>query len=377
MPDPVLTSDQPPLVSPQQVSDVFAKMMPTKEELAASKEAPTKRGDEAPFEAVTDPVKEPVKEVVVKEPEPAKDEHPEDIAKLPAAERKNAWKALRDQYHASKKELDGLKTQLTDFDGTKKERDELKARIETLSAEREELTKIDSISKLENHPDFRAKYVTGRQQAVDKLAELAGYADIDAKELISTLSLTGKDRFTRLSDAIAGAPDVLKGKIVALHDQIESIDADRAKELADAGTTIQRRESERNAREQTIHGERVRAGTELFDSTAGQIGKEWGIAPETIAKAKAFFLTNDNTTQEGLKEAVLASIKGYAADPVFEHNKKLAAELKELKAELVAFQESDPGVRSGSQEHGATGDEGLGFIGAIKKTIHTGGVARA
>lgn len=372
MPDPVLqTADV------QTVATVFDRMFPKPKEEQAK--AP---GDEAAFEPVpeseqpdatpkppepkSDDGKPPV--VPPKEAPPATEEPPEDLSKLSKEQRKDAWKNLRDAHKATLKDLDALRGELKDFEGTRKERDEIKARIDSLQKERDQLAEIDSIAKLEHQPQFREKYVEGRKKAVSTLTELAGYADIEPSELLATLNRTGRDRYTSLSDAIAAAPDVLKGKIVALVDQIYDLDAGRQQELSAANESLSRREQERQNQQRAQETAYEESAKKLFAHTADRLGKELALKPELIEKARVFFETNRD-----LGAAAEMFIKAVAADDAITEKKGMAAKIASLEKELAAFNASEPGVRSGAPEAKDDGDEKLSFIERIKKQAMNGG----
>lgn len=376
MADPVLQSAEPPaLVSREQVTSAFERMFPTQDEKAKKPAF-----EEEPFEPV-EPAKEPAKPEPVqkeaptepsKEPEANTDELPEDLGKVPKEQRKDAWKTLREAHKASLREMDALKDQLKEFEGTRKERDEIRARIDSLQTERDQLAQIDSIAKLEHQPQFRAKYIDGRKKAVDKLTELAGYADIDPKELLATLGRTGKDRYSSLTDAVSIAPAVLQNKIVALVDSIYDLDAGREQELSDAQANLGLREQERVSTERERQMAYAENAKKLFTHTAEKLSKELALRPELIERARVLFETNEDPAS-----AAELFIKAVAADDALTERKGMSDKIKSLEAELQKFHASDPGLRSSSGEHAGDGDEKLTFMEKIKKDAAKAGVARS
>lgn len=364
MADPVLQSAEPTITDPPPVS--AEKVMS-----AFDKRFPKPASDAEPFEPVTDPVKpevvkEPAKAPVIAKP----DEIPDDIGKLSVADRKDKWKQFNAAYKERGKKLDDLTAQLADFEGTRKERDDLKTSIATLTKEREELTKVDSLARLENLPDFRAKYVTGRAEAVEKLTRLAG-TDVPVKDLLAVLSKPDNERDDALSELVAGVSEIRKGKIVRMVDDIYDLDAARAKEMEDAQTTIQRRESERSVQEQTARQAHLETARKLFDSTVTKLKDQIDLKPELIEKARKFYEENRD-----LGAAAEMFIKGVASDEALTGRAADRKKIADLEAELAAFQESEPGVHGGGHNAGGEGDEGLSFREKIKKTRAQGGSVR-
>ena len=349
MPD--TETQEPPVADVSQVAAIFDKIF-EKDPNAL----PVLVGEEPPVVAQvtqTEPLKEPGEK---QEAKAQSDDFPES---LPNEGRGDKWKQFRKAHEETKKELLALKAEHEQFGATRAERDELKARTAEYEARIAKLSEVDSISRLENDPDFQSKYVARREQAVGKLKELAGYSDIEPEALISVLSKTGKERFAALEIALEFAPSVLKTKIAALVDQVEGIDEERGAELSKAQESLTKRQQERQARESEQQAQFQKQASEAFTRTAASLSKELGIDEATITKAREFYEKNSD-----LEAASRVILKSFAADGALGKASESAKKIAELESELAKYRESSPGISSG----GATAavPKELDFISAIR-----------
>ncbi len=296
----------------------------------------------------------PVEELRKEEPkaeEPAKKEIPVE------QKSKGDIPALRKAHEESKKELASLKEQLAEFEGTRKERDELKSKIEEYNTQLAELRKIDSISKLENDPDFQKKYVESYNSSVNKLKELSEYADIDAKDILTAMAKPPKERYAAIDDVLSMATPTLAAKIRAEVDRIEDIETGKRAELSDASTRLQKMREERELEQSRESSKRAEYAELSFKETSATLAKELGIDESVITKAREFAMKNSD-----MKEAHKIIIKAFAHD-------NTAKELAEAKAELAKYRQSSPGVSSGNNGNVAKIGDDVDFVTAIKQGV--------
>lgn len=324
-----------PLEDISQISSIFDKIVgstTTPEPVVSTTEVPV----------ISEPEKkneEPVKKVEEKPVSTASEDLPEE---LPNAGRSDAWKKFRTAHKETLSQVDTLKAQLSEFEGTRKERDELKAKISEFEERQKELEKIDSLSKLENLPDFRSKYVDARNSAMKKIDELAGYSDIDPADIRAALAKTGKERYAALEDVLTIAPSITKSKIVGLIDQIESIDVQRQEELANAQESLKRRQEDQEKAQRQQEEEQTKRLEETFQKTSSQLGKELGIDPSAIDKARDFYMKNND-----IAKAAEIILKATHFDATKEEREKLAKEVEELRADNARLRGASPGLGSG------------------------------
>jgi len=357
------TEEKPP-VDVKNIEAVFDRIMEKDPNIKIDINPNKEAEDKAAAEKAEAEKIEAEKQKIV-EPKPGSEKKDDDFPEsLPNEGRNEKWKAFRKAHEETKKELSTLKNQLADFEGTRTERDTLKAKISEYEAQVAELRKVDSISKLENDPEFQREYVQKEKAATDKITELAGYADIDPKEIMAAMNKPPKERYAALDDALSGATPTLAGKIRTEIDRIESIQTARAEKLSDAQASIEKLKQQR-AISQEQESKKQDQLTEIsFKSTAAQLGKELGLDEETITKAREFALKNDDVT-----EAHRVILRAFALDKLTGSAKEKDAKIAELESELAKFKESNPNLSSGLHGGSAKVDDGLSFVDAIKKGI--------
>ena len=318
--------------------------------------------------------KEPIiqqqqKEVVVTKDEPVKTEVKPEVKAEPKAdegepipkefEGKDWAKNLNKSHREAVSKLKTLETQLADFEGTRKERDELKARVTEMEAKVTEYKQGQSASALERDPDFRKKYVDGRNSQVEKLKSLASAGDIDGDALMAALSKTDpKERLRALDDVVQDAPRILQTKLVSVIDQIETLDEQRNAELRDADEAFSRRETERTQRERQVGEQRSKAALEAWQEAAKDAEK-YGLDSKAVQEAEEFFKSNKD-----ISKAAQAVVKAKAADV-------LMAKLEELESELAEFRKASPGIKSGVDAGGKAVDPNMSVKDMILQTYHS------
>lgn len=299
----------------------------------------------------------------------ADDDLPEN---LPNEGRGQKWKEFRTQYHkvrdeakAAKAEADTLRAdhqkQLDEFEGTKKEKTALADQLKALEEEKAKWSEIDSLSKLERSPGFVEQYVNPRKESVDKLKELAGYAQgVSVDSIQAAMAKSGKERFEALEEILSSVPSHLRGKIERTIDAIDGFDVGMAKERLNAEESIKQRE----VRAQSDHRQRreqyEKDALSLFDTTAQEM-KDLGLAPEQIAKARYFWLKNND-----MKEANKIILRGFAQESNAKKYAEMEASLKEAQAELGRLKKASPGLDSGGGGADTLKAEGTGFFEGAK-----------
>lgn len=283
---------------------------------------------------------------------------------LPNTGRNETWKKFRGEHQAAKQELASLKTQLSDFEGTRKERDELKGKITDYETQIQTLKEVDSLTRLQNDPDFQAKYDIPRKGICDKLKEQAEYGDIDPKELINVLGKSGKEKIQALEDIISTAPSIVKGKIVALIDQLDTIDTERASELTNASHNLEKRTKDREASNKKQREDYEKNALETFSRKSESLEKELGIPKEIIDKAREFFTKNHD-----LDKATEIIIKGMYADHLKVTGADSQKKIADLEKELAEYRNANPSIRSGSPLSPTSPDKDLGYVEAIQKAV--------
>lgn len=337
MSDPIIVSE----ALPPEMTAVLDRLLEKDTSIPADPAAaPEPKQPELVSEVKTEPAREPAK--VEQTPPADDDELPEN---LPNEGRGDRWKEFRAKYAEKKKEAKELREQLGEFEGTRKERDTLKERIAKLEEDNKELGRIDSLSKLENHPDFRQKYVTARNAHVETVRRFAGIAEISADDLIDVLSKPEKMRYEAIDDMLGSVTPTLQTKIRNALDAIEGIDASRQQELADAGASLSRyqKQQEDAEGEHMAYVEKTRK--EVFKSVAARVAKELDLNEADTREAEQFFLGNRD-----LAKAVEVLLREKAAGKALASKGELTKRITDMEAELKQYRGAVPNVSAGSTE---------------------------
>lgn len=359
MPDPTLV---------EAPTDLLAGILEPDASILASGDTPAILADtpqtKAADKAKEVEVKPAEKKEEVKEVKQAVED--DDTPQVDPNEKSDRWKKFVPKYEEKKALVKTLKEQLTDFEGTRKERDELKTRIEALEATNKELGKIDSLAKLENHPDFKRKYEIPEKASVENIKKFAGIADVPAEEILAALNKPLKERYTAIDNLLSSVTPTLRNKIQNEINQIEGYRDGRAAELATAQETLSKLNQQRQDAERSESANETKARTDAFDMVATKMAKELGLDDAAVKKAKEFFLGNDN-----LERAVEIVLKGQAANK----SKELQTKLDELEKELAEYRKGGGSLRSGDSTTTSEADEKLD-IGAffVKKAREMGGI---
>jgi hypothetical protein len=272
---------------------------------------------------------------------------PPDI--LPNEGRKEKWAEMRKEYAARKNELkerraelDSLKQEIAGFDGTRKELNELKSRLEELTNQNAELSKIDSISKLENSPEFRRKYDQAEASSLERLKKLAETSDVPADELLAALKKPMREKYQALDDLLSGVPSALRMRMIGEVEKVEGLQEDRAKELSDAATSLRSLQEQRTVAERQAMDNERKTREAIFDQVYSRVSKDGALDESQLKEARQFFLENDN-----LERAVEIVIDANRHKLSGTKQKELETRVKELEAQVKQYQGATPGLDAG------------------------------
>jgi uncharacterized protein YciI len=246
-------------------------------------------------------------------------------------------KATKAALHERETKLAEAQQQLADFEGTRKERDTLRGRIEKLEKERDEMKRLESVSALEQSPEFRQKYEEGRKTHVEHLRELATLADIDPQELLDAVGKKGREHVQAMNNILCSAGEFVSGDIVATVKAIQALDADRAKELASASEVMQQRIYEREKIERQRAAERNESRAKAWQDVSGKLSKELGLTAEEVAEGEDVYKNNQDPGKAA--EMILRAI----------HSRRVA----NLEAEIAKRRAATPGFKAGDVQRTA------------------------
>lgn len=269
---------------------------------------------------------------------------------------KGSWDTFRESHKRVRSELTEAKAQLTEFEGTRKERDELKSRIEKLESDNAELGRIDSLSKLENHPDFRRKYIDARNSQVENLKKFAGIAEISPEEILAALSQPEKQRYIAIDDLLSSVTPTLQTKIRLAVDAIEGIDSARQSELSEAQQSLSKIQQQQAEAQRQYLASEEKTRREVFAQVAAELSKELDLSEEDTKDAEKFFLGNDD-----LKKAVRIILEAKASSKALASKAELVKKLSDMEADLKQYRGAQPGLSAGAPS-GEQYDKNVDFV---------------
>jgi hypothetical protein len=241
-------------------------------------------------------------------------------------------------------EIDGLKKQIAEFDGTRKEYEALKGQLSQVEQERDTYKKVQSRAALEATPEFQKKFVSDRDAAVTRTREIAEAASIDPDALVSALSKKGKAQIQALDELLGGASRFVTEQITQEVRTINGIDAERSQALENADAFMKSRTEEQTAKERHQQEERSKVRAQAWQDTSAKL-KSDGVDDKTLETAHDGFKSNRDAGK-----AAEIWIKGTHYDTV-------RAERDSLKTELEKFTKANPGVSTGDPRQTGTKKE--------------------
>jgi DNA repair exonuclease SbcCD ATPase subunit len=261
-------------------------------------------------------------------------------------------KGLREELEKRATRVKELESKLAEYEPRIKEADTFKTELqkrqeelEAIAKERDGLKKLESVAALEQSPEFQKKYVQGREALATRLQQLAEMAKISPAELLSAAQKPEAERYTALEDLISSAPRLLQDKLVRTVEELDALDIARRDELSQAHERMQERLREKETGDRRTREERLKTRTEAFDTVAARLKGE-GLDDATIAAHRDSFISNKITPAA----AAEAYLKG-------QRYNTMAAKVKELEAEVLAYQSGTPGVRAGKTHSGGNNSD--------------------
>lgn len=344
---------------------------PEKKEAAAAPKAEEKKPDAAAPRRAPDAVFQKPEE---KKPDDKAVES--ELDKIQKPEFKDPSKASQwDQLHAKaktyEKEVGEHKAKINELNGRLGHLAKLENQIKERDAKIAEMSALVERANVEAHPEFRKKYVDGRESLVGRAKQIVSDAGGEGDEIGIALSLQGKARVEAIEKAAEGLSTFQQGRLAKVIDELEILDheaSEKRSKSGDAWKEIQKEQQERAEREQqefnakfiktheAVKRDMAREHAVLKEAE----GEEWWNEQRKgiLERADKFVMENDDP-RESSKAAVWKEM-GPVYEQLYsderEHSKKIEAELAEAKKAL------EEAYGSGPRATARIGDDG-------KKTV--------
>lgn len=334
----------------------------TDSEAAAKKEASDTKGSESQDTQVEK--KSPLDQIV-------SDEKPAEktVDVLAEFDEKTAnWKRAREVMRSQSEEKTKLSDKIKDLESRltstnpkwNEEKATLTKELEAAKAEREKYSEAIKAVNIEQHPEFREKYIEGAKKLVEKAAKRVKDFGGDIEKFADAVQLTGKRRTEAIKEALENVDPDDRGRITSILDQVDDLreEANEKKSNSQTWEKLDAQDRERAQKASEQAGKDLEAAFKQVASKAPEAhrllrtvdptsegGKEWNEPIERAIQEAPLLLRPDADPRLVLEAAILA--KRY---PDVE---KLAitqqAKIKELESRVAEFESANPDFKGTEQ----------------------------
>lgn len=254
---------------------------------------------------------------------------------------------LRKENDSKGKDLAIAKEKVAELERVQAEKEELTVRLAETKAELAKHEKVASVAALEMSDDFQKKFVIDRAEIVENLKNLAVNNGLDAESLLNAIENPSRpERKAQLEQLWAGLSEFDKDDFKQGIRNIDAIDNNKTRALADAKTELQQTLSKRKLEESQKNEARTRASRDAWLSATVK-AKDYGMDSETVKQAETFW--NENHDKNQTAERIL---KGFAFD-------SREARIKELETTLAAYKGASPPVAAGAPASSGPAPQGM------------------
>lgn len=343
---------------------------------------------ETKVELKTEPKKNfEIPKSLIKKEEPKIDE-PSEIDKIVAPETKddkvkNSFHSLREIAKSNEQRAKAAELRLKEIEGKVSGSEELQSKLAELEKQNKEFSEIVSRSRIEAHPAFKAKYIDGRKELIDRAKALIEESDGDPKIVETALNLHGKPRVEALREFSGLLDSYQAGRLGRVIDELDALDTEASSKIADSQKSWeeyqqQDQEQQFSQKEQftkrslkAFDGslDQLRAEYEVLNKADGEDSKWWNDQVADIETKAREFYTGNKDVGKSAEVAIMAQTA-----PVYrnlflsqrEANEVISKELAEAKKELEAINKKTPNLRGGGESKSAPKDD---FITAYRKAM--------
>ncbi len=290
--------------------------------------------------------------------------------------RSEQWKTLKEEGKTWERKAREYEAKLAEQPKDTKPSADFEKQLAERDAKLKEMSALVERANVEAHPEFRKKYVEGREALVNKAKTIIDDAGGNAEDIATALALSGKARVAAIEKAAEELSTFQQGRLAKVIDELEGLDAEAADKRAKSGDSwkeIQREQQERQQRESQEFSEKA---IKSHESVKREMMKElevlrevagsdwWNEQGKNIIKKADEFFTGNEDIREASKAAVWKE-----AGPVYRelyveeraHTTKIEAELAEAKKALEEAYGSGPSARGRIEGGGSKNKLGMTF----------------
>jgi len=314
--------------------------------------------------------------------EPKKAEADPEMPEFKDPKRAADWNKLREDRDNYKKWREENEPKLTKLGESEKRIAELEEKVNLTTKERAEWETLVSQARIDLHPEFRRKYVDGRNALVEEAKTVARDSGIEPSELENAMRLTGKARADALAALTEGLPTYQVSQIGEVVSQISRLDREADAKRSDAKATWETMQREDGERQRTQREQQIREFQTGWETATKELPANLEVLNETDVPwwndQKKDILTNaqnDYQNNRDPKRAAELCVKAHAMEAYrsmfLDTREELASvrsELEAKEAELKKFYSASPGA--GGQNRGGGGDaKKQGFVESFTNAL--------
>lgn len=274
-----------------------------------------------------------------------------------------------------------LEARIAEAEAKGKSTEELQEKLSKLEQQNAEWSELVTKANVEAHPEYRKKYVDGRNDLIGKAQQLIRDNDGDADAIATALNLKGKPRIDALRSIADDLPGFQQGQLGQIIEKLDILDTEAAEKRSKSGEYWKELQAQEQAKSQAQKAEYETTINKTFDKVRSAITKdlevmnpvegfeEWSKrVPELHQKAEELF--KQNTDHEVAARAAYQAV----TQPVYrelylgerEANTKLTSEVEKMKAELAKIYSGNPGGMS----PGGSTDKTVKQMGFLERIAH-------
>tara|TARA_Y100001938_G_scaffold106979_1_gene146102 strand:- start:10490 stop:11593 length:1104 start_codon:yes stop_codon:yes gene_type:complete len=195
------------------------------------------------------------------DPQPAEEKAPEP-ERAPESESRSAsdFKSLKAERDSAKAELEKLRQEMSEL-----KNNDVDAILESTKKERDEMSELLKLNAIEKHPEFRKKFNSRIDAAIEQARQIVGSDDADRVEKLIRME-DSEYRSNALEEVFSELSTSKSAIMGAVLQQVGAARAERAAALADSEATYNSLMESQSA-EQKRH---IEQSSELFDGVAKQ-----------------------------------------------------------------------------------------------------------
>lgn len=252
------------------------------------------------------------------------------------------------------KELEKAVEELTAKTSVPSVSPELKSENDALKAKIEEMSAYVKAADITLDPEFKSKFIDGRESLLAKAVNRVSDAGGEGQELRDALSMTGKKRNEAVKEVLASLDDTDRSRVVRLLDQIEELDEQKSDALKDTGRTWEEIQKGRQSQTAAERSKQAQLRSQEIAQVAESLPAEFVLLRKALPSAKdadawnaeveqarkdAEFLLGDEAPVADKAKAILKGLRADKLQELFiaERKARIAAE-----GELKKFDAASP-----------------------------------